>query len=163
MADDGRSAPNAALLETSFLYGANAGFVEEMHERYLRDPNSIDPSWRAFFARFADEPEIVAKAVRGPAWAPANGDAPPTPVAAAPLTPAALPAASPETIRESARDSVRALMMIRAFRTRGHLAAQLDPLGVEQRAPQPELDPASYGFGPQDMDRPIFIDHVLGL
>ena len=41
MADDARSLPNSALLETSFLYGANAKFVEEMHEKYLNDPNSV--------------------------------------------------------------------------------------------------------------------------
>src|SRR5690606_15826060 len=60
-------------------------------------------------------------------------------------------------------DSIRALMLIRAYRVRGHLAANLDPLGLEERTPHPELDPEAYGFGPEDMDRPIFIDNVLGL
>ena len=179
MADDGRSVPNTALLETSFLYGANAVFVEELHAQYLRDPTSVDPSWRAFFSRLGDDPEAVAKAVERPAWTPAprstvnetnallDGNWPKveakvsqkliekSAAAGAPL--------SNEALREAARDSVRALMMIRAFRTRGHLAAQLDPLGIEVRAPQPELDPASYGFGPDDMDREIFIDGVLGM
>jgi 2-oxoglutarate dehydrogenase E1 component len=177
MADDGRSVPNAALLETSFLYGVNAHFVEELHAQYLKDPASVDPSWRAFFSRLGDEPEAVAKAVEGPAWAPPDGRA------AADETTAAFdgnwpaaeearlalavearrPELAAESVREAARDSLRALMMIRAYRTRGHLAAQLDPLGLDQRPAQPELDPASYGFGPQDMDRPIYIDHVLGL
>ena len=60
-------------------------------------------------------------------------------------------------------DSVRALMMIRAYRMRGHLAADLDPLKLRSPKPQPELDPASYGFSDADLDRPIFIDKVLGL
>src|SRR5262249_55886814 len=74
-----------------------------------------------------------------------------------------LPKASIIDVQTAARDSVRALMMIRAFRTRGHLSANLDPLGIEQRDSAGELDPATYGFGPADLDRPIFIDGVLGL
>jgi 2-oxoglutarate dehydrogenase E1 component len=54
-------------------------------------------------------------------------------------------------------------MMIRAFRIRGHLAANLDPLGLEPRGSHPELDPGNYGFAEADMDRSIFLDRVLGL
>ncbi|MEJ0058073.1 MAG: hypothetical protein WDM79_00025 [Terricaulis sp.] len=68
MADDARSIPNAALLETSFLYGANALFVEEMHARYLADPTSVDPSWRSFFESLNDAPGDVQRAVDGPSW-----------------------------------------------------------------------------------------------
>nr|HRK64263.1 2-oxoglutarate dehydrogenase E1 component [Terricaulis sp.] len=74
-----------------------------------------------------------------------------------------LPGASTQDVQQAARDSVRALMMIRAYRTRGHLAANLDPLGIETRQAPAELDPASYGFTPADFNRPIFIDGVLGL
>ena len=68
MADDGRSLPNAALLETSFLYGANAVFVEQMYARFLDDPASVDPSWRTFFAQLRDTPDDVRSAVDGPSW-----------------------------------------------------------------------------------------------
>ena len=54
-------------------------------------------------------------------------------------------------------------MLIRSYRVRGHLNANLDPLGIEGREPHPELDPATYGFTEADLDRPIFIDNVLGL
>jgi len=177
MADDGRSVPNAALLETSFLYGANALFVEEMQARYAKDPASVDPSWRAFFAGLGEGADAAAKAVAGPSWRdPRAGLAATNEITAlldgnwgaleTRLTKKIAevkPGASIADIQTAARDSVKALMMIRAFRTRGHLAANLDPLGIEQHGPQPELDPASYGFGPDDLDRPIFIDHVLGL
>jgi len=177
MADGARSLPNVALLETSFLYGANATFVEEMHERFLDDPASVDQSWRAFFQQLRDDPEAIRQAVRGPSWY--------RPELAQPQTTettklmdgnwgglserierkvaARLPGASTQDVQLAARDSVRALMMIRAYRTRGHLAANLDPLSIEARPPSPELDPASHGFGPNDLDRPIFIDGVLGL
>ena len=66
-------------------------------------------------------------------------------------------------VQRATRDSVRALMMIRAYRMRGHLHANLDPLGLEPARDHEELHPATYGFTEADYDRKIFIDHVLGL
>ena len=55
-------------------------------------------------------------------------------------------------------------MMIRAFRMRGHLHANLDPLGLAKPLEDyNELSPETYGFTEADYDRPIFIDNVLGL
>jgi 2-oxoglutarate dehydrogenase E1 component len=71
--------------------------------------------------------------------------------------------ASSADIQQATRDSVRALMMIRAYRMRGHLFANLDPLGIEPRKDHEELHPLTYGFSDADWDRKIFIDHVLGL
>lgn len=70
---------------------------------------------------------------------------------------------STDQMRQAVLDSIRALMLIRAFRIRGHLHAQLDPLGLREVPDHGELKPSTYGFGPGDMDRPIFIDNVLGL
>src|SRR5262249_61435196 len=64
---------------------------------------------------------------------------------------------------QATRDSVRVLTLTRAYRMRGHLHANLDPLGLEPRKDPEELDPRSYGFADSDLDRPIFLDHVLGL
>ena len=177
MADDGRSLPNAALLETSFLSGANALFVEEMQARYVNDPNSVDPAWRAFFDDLRDSPDLVMAKVEGPSWYRPDVALPRATEATALLDgnwaaltdtferklQARLPRASVQDVQAAARDSVRALMMIRAYRTRGHLAANLDPLGLRETEAHPELDPASYGFTANDWDRPIFIDKVLGL
>ena len=65
--------------------------------------------------------------------------------------------------RSATLDSIRALMLIRAYRVRGHLKANLDPLNLTRFDENPELDPKTYGFEDGDMDRPIFIDNVLGL
>ncbi|MBW8304501.1 MAG: 2-oxoglutarate dehydrogenase E1 component, partial [Brevundimonas sp.] len=70
---------------------------------------------------------------------------------------------STEAIRAAAHDSIRALMLIRSYRVRGHLQATLDPLGIEQPTENPELTPEFYGFSEADLDRPIFLDGVLGL
>ena len=63
----------------------------------------------------------------------------------------------------STQDSIRALMLIRAYRVMGHLVADLDPLGISDRKIHKELRPETYGFTEADLDRPIFIDKVLGL
>ena len=66
-------------------------------------------------------------------------------------------------VERATRDSIRALMLIRAYRARGHFHANLDPLGLEPVKNEEELDPRTYGFGEADLDRPIFLDKVLGL
>ncbi|GLK74978.1 2-oxoglutarate dehydrogenase subunit E1 [Methylopila jiangsuensis] len=176
-----RQAANQALSLTSFLWGGNAAYIEDLQARYLKDPSSVDPQWRAFFEDLGDQPDAVAKTAEGPSWerpnwpVPANGElvsALDGNWGAAEIVlgdkikgkaEAKGSALTPEQIRAATRDSIRALMMIRAYRIRGHLAADLDPLRIETRPPQEELDPASYGFGEKDLDRRVFIDHVLGL
>ncbi len=173
MADDA-GLINEVLSETSFLYGGNAAFVEDLYARWAKDPNSVEVSWRAFFASLQDRvDEIKAR----PAWAKA-----PTPTARPdwlsaidglwPAVEAKLekgvaaraPQASPDAIRAATLDSLRAIMMIRAYRMRGHLRANLDPLGITTpEGDASELDPATYGFTEADYDRPIFLDYVLGL
>jgi 2-oxoglutarate dehydrogenase E1 component len=174
MADDaGRI--NQVLSETSFLYGANAAFVEDLYARFAEAPDSVSPSWRAFFEQLGDA-DAARGAVAEPAWT-----RPATPMARPDWMPAVdgmwpaveakiakaiaekTPTASPEQIRAATLDSVRAIMMIRAYRIRGHLQANLDPLGLTPKIESAELDPASYGFGDADLDRPIFLDFVLGL
>ncbi len=70
---------------------------------------------------------------------------------------------SPAASLRATQDSIRALMLIRAYRVIGHLAADLDPLGLADRRVHRELMPETYGFTEADLDRPIFIDRVMGL
>ncbi len=155
----------------SFLTGANAAYLEQLLSAYESDPQSVSPAWREFFAALG-----AAPAVARPSWARADWpvSASDDTIAAlggfpagapAPARPAALPSEPPtgEDVQRATRDSVRALMMIRAYRMRGHLHANLDPLGLEQRHDHGELDPATYGFKDEDYDRQIFIDGVMGM
>jgi 2-oxoglutarate dehydrogenase E1 component len=162
--------------QTSFLFGANAPFIEELYERYLGDPNAVDAEWRTFFEALGEPKSDVLAEVRGASWAP-NGahvigavDPDSLPPAAnrnvkgnGAALPAAIAGKTEEDIRAAARDTSRAFLLIRSYRIRGHLEADLDPLGLVRQAPHRELDPTTYGFGETDWDRPILIFGTLGL
>lgn len=155
----------------SALNGGNAAFIADLYARWAGNPSSVDPSFSELFAALNDEARGVLEDASGASWAPQQYSvAEPEPVvetggAAKGANAAAAPmvaGATPEQVRAAALDSLRALMLIRAYRVRGHLEANLDPLGLAKPRAHSELDPAAYGFGPGDMDRPIFIDGVLG-
>ena len=176
--------PNDQFHASSFMQGHNAEYLEQLYAQYANDPNAVDAAWAEFFRQMGDAELDVKAEAQGPSWA--RRDWPPVPgddLTAAltgdwpePATEAkeagnkiAAKAAekgvqvSDEAIKRAVLDSIRALMLIRAYRIRGHLAADLDPLGMLEAVPHPELDPKTYGFTEADMDRPIFIDNVLGL
>ena len=175
--------PNDQFHASSFMQGHNAEYLEQLYARYANDPNAVDEAWQAFFRQLGDDDVSVKREAAGPSWA--RGDWPPQPddeltgalTGEYPSEPEAKAAGnkiaakaaekgvevSDDAIQRAVLDSVRALMLIRAYRIRGHLAADLDPLGLREMPHRPELDPKSYGFTEADMDRPIFIDNVLGL
>ena len=176
-----REDANEIFLQTSFLDGANASYIEDLQARYEKDPASVDEGWRQFFSSLNDDKADAVKNARGaswsrPGWPPvANGEM----VSALDGNWAQMEAAVGAKIRTKAqegavglseaeamqatRDSVRALMMIRAYRMRGHLHADLDPLGLEAAKDHEELHPSDYGFTEADYGRQIFLDGVLGL
>lgn len=175
--------PNDLFHASSFMQGHNAEYLEQMYARYASDPNAVDASWQEFFSQLGDAELDVKAEAEGPSWA--RSDWPPQPnddLTAAldgqwPAAPEAKGAGkkikekaaekgvevSDEAIKRAVLDSIRALMIIRAYRIRGHLIADIDPLGMRDQTPHPELDYKSYGFTDADLDRPIFIDNVLGL
>src|SRR5688572_12417936 len=63
-----RQDANAAFAHTSFLYGANAPYIEELHARYEADPKSVDAEWQAFFQSLKDNAQDVARSAQGPSW-----------------------------------------------------------------------------------------------
>ncbi len=165
----------------SFLQGHNLEYVEQLQARYAENPDSVDASWQKYFAGL-NEDGLTAKAeAAGPSWA--RSDWPEIPhddlTAALDGQWATDPDAiagkvkaqagksgvelSEAGLKQAVLDSLRALMLIRAYRIRGHLAADLDPLRLDPPEPHPELDPKTYGFTDADMDRPILLDNVLGM
>jgi len=156
--------------QLSFLTSANADFIAELFERYAANPTSVDPSWKEFFNGLNDDARGMLNELRGASWAPANSNkiignafAEETKKPAGKgKDAAAAPAAGAPVSQTAILDSVRAIMMIRVYRVRGHLQANLDPLGLTPRPAFSELDPASYGFTEADMDRPIYVDGMIG-
>ncbi|MBZ0140038.1 MAG: 2-oxoglutarate dehydrogenase E1 component [Pseudorhodoplanes sp.] len=176
-----RQDANAAFALTSFLYGGNAAYVEDLHARYETDPKSVDAEWQAFFRSLKDDPAAVAENARGASWKRPNWPLRPNGELVAALDSdwsgiekaigdkikakaqvrgVELPSTD---VQQATRDSLHALMLIRAYRIRGHFHATLDPLDLEPEKNEEELDPRSYGFTEADMDRKIFLDKVLGL
>jgi 2-oxoglutarate dehydrogenase E1 component len=176
-----RQDANAAFALSSFLQGTNATYIDDLYARYEQDPASVDTDWQEFFKSLKDTPADVRKNAEGASWGRDNWPLTPQDdltsaldgnwatvekavgaklVAKAQAKGAELSAAD---INQATRDSVRALMLIRAYRIRGHFFAKLDPLGIEAPRDREELDPRTYGFAEADFDRRIFLDHVLGL
>ncbi|MCA0905839.1 2-oxoglutarate dehydrogenase E1 component [Ruegeria marisrubri] len=174
--------PNTAFHASSFMQGHNAEYLEQLYAQYTKNPDAVDAAWVEFFKAMGDAAPDVQREAEGPSWA--RTDWPPMP--ADDLTGALTGEwaeidakaagkkikekaadkgveVSDDQIKRAVLDSLRALMLIRAYRIRGHLAANLDPLGMRAASNHPELDPKTYGFTDADMDRPIFIDNVLGL
>ena len=175
--------PNDQFHASSFMQGHNAEYLEQLYAQYANDQNAVDEAWGEFFRGLGDAELDIKKEAQGPSWA--RADWPPQPdddLTAAldgmwPRPSEAIDAEkkivekaegkgiqiTDEAIKRAVLDSIRALMIIRAYRIRGHLAADLDPLGLLEGSKHSELDPKTYGFNEADMDRPIFIDNVLGL
>ncbi len=181
-----RQEANEAFANTSFLYGGNAGYIEELYAQYRENPTSISPDWKDFFDGLGDDAGDVIKNAQGASWKKQNW-----PIASngelvsafdghwaddevisdakveariAQTSTANGQATSPEDVQQATRDSIRAIMMVRAYRMRGHLHADLDPLGIAgNKEDHNELHPSAYGFSSDDYDRPIFLDRVLGM
>ncbi len=175
-----RQLPNQAFLDTAFLDGGNARYLEAMYAQYVQNPSAFDPSWGEFFAQMGEDTAQVAQNAAGPSWKKPNwpkaadGDLisaldgnwaaveqkltdkikGKAEKAGAPLT--------PEQLSHATRDSIHAVHLIRCYRINGHLLANLDPLEMEKRDIPPELDPAYFGFTEADYDRSIFLDGMLG-
>ena len=154
--------------------GPRAGHLARLFAQYRNDPDSLPEGWRSFFGDLQGDAREMLESLTGgngataPAGSPAveqgNGHAAAiTQVGAAKRSYMGVEYdVEDDEIRAATLDSIRALMLIRAYRVRGHLEAKLDPLGLIEVPAHPELDPKSYGFRDQDMDRPIFINWVLG-
>ncbi len=155
---------NTIYKKTSFLAGSNSEFIKEFYADYISDPNSLPESWRNFFDGLRDDQKIVYEDLQGPSWSPEkklkrskfifedkkiNNE-----ISQEQQT---------SSIKQASKDSVRAIMLIRAYRIRGHLIANLDPLAIQKKEEHPELRPETYGFKKNDYKRKIFLDGVLGL
>ena len=151
---------NTVYKKTSFLAGNNSSFIEEFYSEYLENPENLPEGWKSFFDGLKDNQDIISKSLLGPSWAPKK------------IKDVKIKNKKNNISEESSdlvlskqsnKDSIRAIMLVRAYRIRGHLIANLDPLGIQKREEHLELKPETYGFNSSDYNRKIFLDGVLGL
>jgi 2-oxoglutarate dehydrogenase E1 component len=152
--------------------GVSPAFVETLYKRFKSDPASVEAGWRGWFEGL--ESTVTGPSWQQPAWPLSSTDdltaaLDPTQMEPAPKPakggkPAA-PAApvSEEAIREACDASIRAMMLIRTYRVRGHLAANLDPLGLSNREMPADLRTEYHGFSDAELDKRIYLGGVLGV
>ena len=121
-----------------FLSNADFSFLSGLYIRYLRDKSSVDQSWASFFDELGDDERDVIAEMRQSLVTPESGG------------------------EAKISQSLRAMLLIRAYRVRGHLLAKTDPLGLEKPIANPELDISHYGFTEADLGLNLFLDGALG-
>jgi len=161
--------------------GVSPAFVETLYKRFRESPDSVEPSWRGWFEGLESGPSGASW--NNPAWPPTTTDdltAALDPTQMEPAAPAAgrtarsqsasdgaglapAPAPSQDAVIAAAADSIRAMMLIRTYRVRGHLAANLDPLGLSTYEMPADLKTEYHGFSDSDIDRPVYLGGQLGL
>ena len=134
--------------QSSQLGGGNASFIEDLYEQYLVAPDSIDPKWKHYFDGFegrqaGDVPHsaVIARIAEASRQAANNGHAP--------------AAGSDERERHIGR-------LITAYRSRGHLAADLDPLGLSPKQDSPDLELKFHNLSDSDLDSEFSTGGVAG-
>jgi 2-oxoglutarate dehydrogenase E1 component len=145
--------------------GANAAYIADTYARWARDPGSVDASFAELFAALNDEARAVLEDANGASWAPRSFSLPDEAPAAtsAPKRSDSAPAAKPDAAAIEALvdarvdESLRAMRLVHSYRVRGHLEAKLDPLGLTKPRSHGDLDPATYGFEGDALDRTVHV------
>ena len=165
------SSKNLEFEKTSFLNKSNSAFIEQMYLKFINKDSNLPESWLNYFEGIGDELNIIAKEIKGPSWGRAskkndidelqkkidqkekdninnfktdNSEK-----------------FNFELLSDSNKDSISAVALIRAYRLRGHLLANLDPLEMRESDYLDELHPDFYGFKKQNYDKKIFLNGVI--
>ena len=153
---------NTIFEKTSFLQGINSPFIEDLYLKYIKNPNTIPESWREFFDGLNEDKEVIKKEISGPSWSPKKSEKIKDSFDEDSSTEdkeTAINGASFSTERyeKEKQQSVKAIALIRAYRIRGHLIANLDPLGMMERKYLHELHPADHDFKKEDYNKKIYL------
>ena len=152
------SSNNLENKNATFLNKSNSRFIEEMYVKFIEGDPNLPESWRSYFESLNEDLEVISKEIQGPNWSPKKikinrnnlnykNNVPTENVNA----------------DKKVSDSIRAITLIRAYRTRGHLIANLDPLGLMKREYLHDLNPKDHGFTPDDLNRKIFLDNYMDI
>ena len=156
---------NLEFEKTSFLSKSNSSFIEEMYLRFIEKDPTLPQNWEDYFKSLNEDLTAVAKEIEGPSWQPNKkkininiekykkkfGQN----IEGLGLN------INDQNLEQSKIDSIKAIALIRAYRIRGHLIANLDPLGMMERKYLHELHPADHGFKKENYNKKIFLHSYL--
>ncbi len=149
---------NLEYKKTSFLSKYNNNFIEEMYVRFVEKDPTLPRSWKEYFIDLGDDFELITQEIKGPTWNPKKINI---------NTKKEEKTFTKTNISNSSEkekvESIKAITMIRAYRIRGHLIANLDPLGMMKRDYLTELHPSDYGFKKDEYDKKIYLDNYMDI
>ena len=153
---------NNIFEKTSFLGNNSSEFIEELYAQYITNPQGLTEEWKEFFKGLQDNKELIINTVNGPSWSPKkkkkftriNGEK---------INDQSVDNVDISGIKENAKNSIRVSTLTRAYRIRGHMIANLDPLSLLKREEHSELKPETYGLSKKDENKKIFLDGTLGM
>ena len=157
---------NTIFENTSFLQGSNSSFIKELYLQYLKNSESLPKSWAEFFEGLNEDQEIIKREILGPTWAPRKNNNLKTDLYKKDLDkdeklPINGKLISDKNYEKEKEQSVKAIALIRAYRIRGHLIANLDPLGMMERKYLHELHPADHGFKKENYNKKIYVHEYM--
>ncbi len=138
-------------LPTGLLVGDNAAWVDAQYRAWLDDPGAVDPSWARLFEQHELPADRRAGQIPGPdrrsIFAGAGGGG----------------TLDADAVMAAAERQAKVMLLVNAFRVRGHTEADIDPLGRRDPQPHPELSLEYYGLGPDDLDVPVSGRGIFGV
>jgi len=157
---------NTVFQKTSFLQGVNGPFIKEIYLQYLNNSSEIPESWKDFFDGLGEDQAIIQKEILGPSWSPKKNNNFKINTANRALKEDKDISNDKELIstkdyEKEKEQSVKAIALIRAYRIRGHLIANLDPLGMMERKYLYELHPNDHGFKKENYNEKIYLNGYL--
>ena len=161
---------NLEYEKTSFLNKSNSAFIERMYLKFLNRDADLPESWKDYFEGIGEELNVIAKEINGPSWGPKKNK-----IDVDELQKKIDQKENNfdnnivdksekfnyQVLADSNKDSISAVSLIRAYRLRGHLLANLDPLGMRESDYLDELHPEFYGFKKENYDKKIFLNGVI--
>ena len=165
------SSKNLDFEKTSFLNKSNSAFIEEMYLKFINKDVDLPESWVNYFEGIGEELNVIAKEINGPSWGPTkkkiNLDELQKKIEDQDKSYVENTKSDSsekfnfQLLADSNKDSISAVALIRAYRLRGHLLADLDPLEMRESEYLDELHPEFYGFKKENYEKKIFLNGVI--
>ena len=164
------SSKNLEFENTSFLSKSNSAFIEQMYLKFINKDKDLPESWQNYFESIGEELNIIAKEINGPSWGPSKSKVDIDELQRKidqkenNLENGTIDGSEKfnyQLLADSNKDSINAVSLIRAYRLRGHLLANLDPLNMRESDYLDELHPEFYGFKRENYSKKIFLNGII--